>query len=246
MLGTVDAGYYGTADELKRELVRGFRVMGLNGLGLGLLAHLTARMPGANTYWTYQIGQSVEEVRLCDLRECTFDAKPVDGKSPINPSIACHGNVYRARPDVMCILHHHSQASIAMGAIGANLQPFDRNSGRWHDEIAIVEDFDAPEIHNQGGSMVEALGTGKALILKHHGVLVTGRNIRETVVSAAELDRAMQVQLTAMAAGQLHLMPQAEIDDCKRFLASDMFADGTWNWYLRTSERRGLLNGVDD
>ena len=238
--------YYDDVDALKRELVMGFRAMALNDLGLGLLAHLTARMPGADTYWTYQIGQSVEEVRLSDLRECTFDAKPVDGVSPINPSILCHGDVYRARSDVMCILHHHSKPSIAMGAIGANLKPYDRNSGRWDGEINIVEDFDAPEIHNQGGSMVEAMGAGKALILKHHGVLVTGRNVRETVVAAAELDRAMEVQLMAMSAGDLHLMPQEEIDDCKKFLASDMFADGTWNWYMRVAERKGLLQGVDD
>ena len=239
-------GYYASVEELKQELVYGFRAMALNDLGLGLLAHLTARMPGADTYWTYQIGQSVEEVRLSDLREVTFDARPVDGVSPINPSILCHGDVYRARPDVTCILHHHSKASIAMGAIGANLEPYDRNSGRWHEEIAIVEDFDAPEIANQGTSMVEALGTGKALILKHHGVLVTGRNIRDAVVAAAELDRAMEVQLMAMAAGKLHHMPQAEIDDCKRFLASDLFADGTWNWYMRVMQREGRLEGAGD
>lgn len=236
--------YYATIDELKAELAHGFRAMALNKMGLGLLAHLTARMPGGDTYWTYQIGQSVEEVRVSDLRECTFDAKPCDGVSRINPSIACHGDVYLARPDVTCILHHHSVESIAMGAIGANLEPFDRNSGRWHGEIAIVEDFDAPEIHNQGASMVDALGRGKALILKHHGVLVTGRNVRDAVVAAAELDRCMDAQLRAMAAGKLHLMPQAEIDDCKKFLASDMFADGTWDWYMRVMKRTGLVDGV--
>ena len=133
-----------------------------------------------------------------------------------------------------------------MGAIGANLEPYDRNSGRWHDEINIVEDFDAPEIHNQGGSMVEAMGDGKALVLKHHGVLVTGRNVRETVVAAAELDRAMDVQLMAMAAGKLQLMPPEEIADCKKLLASDMFADGTWNWYMRVAEKQGLLEAIED
>ena len=48
----------------------------------------------------------------------------------------------------------------------------------------------------------------------------------------------------AMAAGELHLMPQEEIDDCKKFLASDLFADGTWNWFLRSMERSGLSDGA--
>ena len=38
--------YYDTVDDLKIELVKDFRAMALNDLGLGLLAHLTARMPG--------------------------------------------------------------------------------------------------------------------------------------------------------------------------------------------------------
>ena len=123
-------GHHDATAALKSELALGYRAMAFNGLGLGLLAHLTARLPGADTYWTYQIGQSVEEVRVSDLAECTMDARPVIEGKRINPSILCHGDVYRARPDVTCILHHHSKASIAMGAIGANLRPFDRNSGR--------------------------------------------------------------------------------------------------------------------
>jgi len=231
-------------DALRLELAQGYRVMGQAGLGLGLLAHLTARLPGAETYWSYQLGQSVEEVEVADLREVTFDARPVDGVSRINPSLLIHGDVYRARPDVLCILHHHGEDSIAMGAIGAELAPYDRNSGRWHGEIGMVEDFEAPEIANQGGSIVAAMGGRKAMILKHHGVLVTGRSVRDAVVSAIELERCFRVQLKAMAAGALHLMPQAEIDDCKKALASDMFVDGTWSYYLRVLDRAGRSVGA--
>lgn len=228
-------------DRLQRELALGYRVLGDHGLGLGLLAHLTARLPGADTFWTYQLGMSVEEVRIADLAEARFDATPLDASHRINPSIAIHGSVYAARPDVLCIVHHHGDNAVALGAIGSNLMPFDRNAGRWHGEIAIADDFDAPEIKHQGPSLVAVLGaTRKALLLKHHGVLVTGRSIRDAIVSTIELERSCGVQLKAMAAGQLHLLPQPEIDDCKRFLASDAFADGTWDYCLRRLARRGL------
>jgi L-fuculose-phosphate aldolase len=231
--------------ELKRELACGYRILGQAGLGLGLLAHLSARLPGATTFWHYQLGQSVEEVRVADLREVGFDAKPLDGRSRINPSIRVHGDVYAVRPDVRCIVHHHGDNSVAMGAIGANLDPFDRNAGRWHDEINIAEDYESPEIANQGQSVVSALGARKALILKHHGVLVTGRSIRDAVVSTIELERSFGVQLKAMAAGRLQRMPQPEIDDCKKFLASDDFVDGTWNYLRRVLSRAGLDRDID-
>lgn len=227
-------------DTLRRELALGFRVLGHNGLGHGILAHLTARLPGASTFWTYQLGQSVEEVRVSDLRECDFDAHPLDGVSPVNPTMRAHGAVYRARPDVLCVLHHHGDACVALGAIGANLEPFDRNSGRWHGEIAIVEDFeDVPDIADQGRAYAAGLGRGKALLLKHHGVLVTGASVRDAVVSALELERSCRVQLLAMAAGSLHHIGPGEIAECKKFLASERAVELNWAYQLRRLARHG-------
>lgn len=227
--------------ELKRDLALGYRILGDNGLGFGLLAHLTARLPGADTFWTYQLGMSVEEVRVADLAEARFDATPVEPGCRINPTMAIHGDIYRARPDVLCIAHHHGDNGVALGAIGATLLPFDRNAGRWHGEIDMVADFEAPAIKNQGASLVQVLGPDKkALLLKHHGVLVTGRNIHDAVVATVELERSCGVQLKAMSAGQLHMMPAAEIEDCKQFLASDVFAEGTWAYYRRRLARKGL------
>lgn len=232
-------------DQLKLDLALGYRILAQAGLGTGLLAHLTARLPGAETFWTYQFGQSAEEVRVADLREADFLAQALDGTSRVNPTLRLHGDLYRARPDVTCIVHHHGDNCIAMGAIGANLEPFDRNAGRWHGEVDIIEDYDSVyDISQQGIVVAEALGTRKALLLKHHGVLVTGPDIRDAIVATIELERSFGVQLKAMAAGRLHLMPPGEIAESKRFLASRAFADGTWSWLRRSLARAGLDHGV--
>lgn len=224
--------------ELKHELAAGYRMLGREGLGRGLLAHLTARLPGAGTFWTYQFGQSVEEVRARDLCEADFDAVPIDQRKKINPTLRIHGLVYAARPDVLCIAHHHGDNGVAMGAIGALLRPFDRNAARWHGELDIIEDYDkAYRIASQGRAIVAKLGKKKALLLKHHGVLVSGRSVRDTVISTIELERSLGVQLKAMAAGRIALMPEKEIADAKGFLASDAYIDGTWNYLRRVLAR---------
>lgn len=231
---------------LKQDLAIGYRLLGQAGLGKGILAHLTARLPGSQTFWTYQLGQSVEEVRISDLREADFNAQALDGTSRINPSIRAHGAVYRARPDILCISHNHGDNAVAMGAIGANLVPFDRNAARWAGEIAIVEDFeDVPDIADQGQAYARSLGTGKALILKHHGVLVTGTSVADAVVSSIELDRSFGVQLKAMAAGNLHLMGPGEITECKKFLGSQTYVDLNWAYLNRVLERSGGRDGLE-
>ena len=158
---------------LRRELAYGYRILGQAGLGRGLLAHLTARLPGSDTFWSYQFGQSVEEVRISDLREVNADIEVVSGDGMVNPTLKIHALAYAARPDINCIAHHHGDNSVAMGAIGANLQPFDRNSARWQGLVDIIEDYDnTHRIAEQGNAILDVLGGDKrALILKHHGRL---------------------------------------------------------------------------
>jgi len=233
-------------EALKRELVSGFRLMGQARLGLGILAHLTARLPGTNTFWTYQLGQSVEEVRVQDLCECDFEVTPLDGKSSPNPSIRAHGIIYEARPDVNCIVHHHGSNCVALAAIGANLVPYDRNAARWYGDIAALDDFDdVHKIDDQGPLMVEAFGQGNALLVKHHGIFVGAKNIREAIVRTIDLEYAMEVQLKAMAAGKLELLEDGGIRDAKIFLNSDKYYNGTWDYLCRVLARSGGDRDMD-
>jgi len=229
-----------------RDLALAYRILGSFTIGSGLLAHLTMRGPGGSTFWTYQLGQSVEEVRTADLVEVGFDLKLVSGSGRINPSLAIHAQIYTARPDICSIVHHHSANGVALGAIGASVIPFDQHAARWHEEIALAEVYESPLLHSQSASIAEALGNMKALLLKHHGVLVTGSCLADAVVSTIELDNVCGAQLKAMAAGELHTMPAAELADVKQVMASKIYYEGLWAYYLRRLSRLGLDRGVDD
>jgi L-fuculose-phosphate aldolase len=229
-----------------RELALAYRILGSYNLGVGLLSHLTLRGAGGSTFWTYQLGQSVEEVRTADLIEIGFDLKPVKGRGRINPSLAAHVQIYAARPDVCSIVHHHGANAVALGAIGSSVIPFDQHAARWHDEIALAEVYESPLVHGQSALIAEALGSKKALLLKHHGVLITGSCLEDAIVSTIELDNVCGAQLKAMAAGELHRMPAAELADIKQVMSSKIYYDGVWAYYLRRLSRLGLDRGVDD
>ena len=231
---------------LQRELALGYRILAAQGIGLGLLAHLTVREPGARTFWTYQLGQSMEEVRLIDLVELDFDLKVVSGSGFVNPNLAFHSEIYAARADVLSIVHHHGGNAVALGAIGRSVEPFDRNAGRWHNEIALAQMYESPVLRHQGASILASLGKLKALLLKHHGVLVTGECLADAVVSTIELEQVCGVQLKAMAAGELNLMPDAEIEDTKRALGSKQYYNGSWAYYKRALTRAGLDHDIEE
>ena len=229
-----------------RELALGYRILGSFNLGVGLLSHLTMRGNGGSTFWTYQLGQSVEEVRTADLVEIGFDLKPIAGRGRVNPSLAIHAQIYAARPDVCSIVHHHGTNAVALGAIGSSVIPFDQHAARWHEEVALAEVYESPLLHGQSASIAAALGSRKALLLKHHGVLVTGSCLEDAIVSTIELENVCSAQLKAMAAGELHTMPAAELADVKQVMGSKIYYQGVWAYYIRRLSRLGLDRGVDD
>jgi len=201
---------------------------------------------GGSTFWTYQLGQSVEEVRTADLVEVGFDLKLVSGDGRVNPNLKIHGEIYAARPDVHSIAHHHGSNGVALGAIGATVIPFDQHAARWHDEVVLAEVYESPLLHGVSATIAEALGSKKALLLKHHGVLVTGSCLADTVVSTIELDNVCGAQLKAMAAGEPQSMPAAELSDVKQVMGSKIYYEAAWAYYLRRLARLGLDQGVDD
>ncbi|WP_033294510.1 class II aldolase/adducin family protein [Amycolatopsis jejuensis] len=229
-----------------RDLALACRALGSFEIGTGLLAHLTLRGTGGSTFWTYQLGQSLEEVRTADLVEVDFDLHPVSGEGRVNPNLRIHGEIYAERPDVQSIVHHHGANGVVLGALGSTVVPFDQHSARWYEEVALAEVYESPLLNTASASIAKALGSKKALLLKHHGVLVTGSCLADAVVSTVELDKVCGAQLKAMAAGTPDHMPAAEVADVQQIMSSAVYYEATWAYYLRRLTRLGLDEGVDD
>src|SRR5262249_40602706 len=52
-----------------------------------------------------------------------------------------------------------------------------------------------------GAGVARALGRGRAVLLKNHGVVVAGASIEEVVISTIMLENAAQIQMVTEAAG---------------------------------------------
>jgi L-fuculose-phosphate aldolase len=217
--------------ELKRNLVYGYRILARYGIGVGLLGHLTARLPGANTFWSYQWGDSFEKVTESGLRECDFDCNVITGDGEVNDSLKIEGILYAARPDILCISHHHSDNCLALGSIGEVLQPFERSACRAYDDMALLEDFDnAHRDPVAAKAFVAALGTKNSVMMQHHGVMICGTSIQDVVVRTKEIEISAGVQLKAMAAGKLKLMNHEEAVRARDFKRLPKSYMGVWDY----------------
>jgi len=144
---------------------------------------------------------------------------------PIYAGIVIHGAIYYARPDVQCVIHTHTEADIAVGALEDGLLPLSQWAMRFYNRLGyhvyegVSLDMDERE------RLQRSIGNHPVLVLRNHGLLATGRNVAEAFSSTYHFERSAEAQLkiqAATASGQKIVVPDP--DTCERQAAQ--FSDG--------------------
>jgi L-fuculose-phosphate aldolase len=204
---------------LRHDLLYAYHILDADGQASGIAGHLTARLPGADRFWSHCWGIGFDEVRAEGLIEADFDLRTIRGEGRVNPTLHIHTRIYRARPDVGCIVHTHGKAGVALGCAGMVLETITQTGAIFHDDIALFDEFHGIVLDtDEGDAIAAALGPRRGLLLKNHGALVVGANVAEACIGMTVLEWAADVQLRAAAAGPLqHLDPAAALQS-KGFL----------------------------
>ncbi len=104
------------------------------------------------------------------------------------------------------VLHTHSRAGMAVSALKEGLLPISMNSTAFQGRIAY-HDYEGLSVHlDERARLIEDQGDCTAMILRNHGLLVTGRTVPEAFLRLYRLERSCQVQIDAASAGTLNLL----------------------------------------
>ena len=223
---------------LTSDLLHAYHILDADGQASGIAGHLTARLPGADRFWSHQWGVGFDEVRAEGLIEADFDLKTTRGEGRVNPTLHIHTRIYRARPDVNCIIHTHGKAGVALGCAGMNLEPITQTGAIFHDDIALFDEFHGIVLDtNEGDAIAAALGQRRGLLLKNHGALVVGGNVAEACIGMTVLEWAADVQLRAAAAGPLQRLDPGAAAQSKGFLLNPANLGLRWDFLKRKIAR---------
>ncbi len=220
---------------LQRDLVLAHHILDREGQALDIAGHITARMPGASTFWSNRFGLGFDEAMPDELHEVDLDLKVISGPGEISPALDVHAAVYRRRPDVNAIVHTHALNAMALSSIGATLEMIDQQASIFFEDITLFNEHHGVFLEGEGETdrVAAALGDNRAAILKNHGIVVVGDTVREATVAAQVLEAAAAVQVRGMSAGTLDPMPEAAARQSKKFLGSQWIFDGKFDYYAR-------------
>lgn len=203
------------------DLAACYRLVEHFGMADMMANHITSRVPDEpGAFLINAYGMMYEEVTASSLIKVDHSgavlSKPDFGDLGYGVNKAgyvIHSAVHEARPEVGCVIHTHSWASMAVSSLECGLLPLTQTAMRflkvgYHDYQGVVLNTDEQE------SLIADLGQGEALILRNHGALTVGRTVGEAFNWMHRLELACRAQIGAMSCNtKLQSVPQPVLED---------------------------------
>lgn len=188
------------------------RVLSDRGHDSGLTGQITARAEQPGAYYTQRLGLGFDEVTEDNLLVVDEDLNVLEGPESTamaNPANRFHSWIYRARPDVQCIVHTHAFHVAALSMLETPLVVSHMDTTALYDDVAVLPFWPGVPVGNEeGDTIAKALGDKKAILLAHHGQIIAGASIEEACSLGVLIERAAKLQLAAMAAGEIKPLPE--------------------------------------
>ncbi len=161
-------------------------------------------------------------VAASDIREFTLDSAPLPDRGERHYSERfIHGEIYKARPDVMSVIHSHALPLIPFGVTTAPLRPMYHMSA--HVGLGVPV-FEIRRFQNDGQMLIRSPQLGRALagtladkpmvLMRGHGATIVAPSLSLAVYRAIYSAHNARLQMEAMRLGEVNYLSDAEVAYC--------------------------------
>jgi ribulose-5-phosphate 4-epimerase/fuculose-1-phosphate aldolase len=177
----------------------------------------------------------------------TYDLEGREVRDDTRPSYIerfIHSEIYRARPDVMAVVHSHSPAVIPFSVVkSATIRPVYHLAGFLGESTPVYEiredAGDSTDLlirdSRLGAALSRCLKQHVAVLLRGHGSTVVGENLRQAVFRAVYLEMNARIQADALQLGEVTYLTAEEA--AAAAITNDRQMDRAWDLWLREAER---------
>lgn len=224
---------------LRLELAACYRLFDALGWTEMIYNHITLRVPGPGPqYLINPFGLNYNEVTARNLVKVNLEGDTLDGsRYPVNRAgFIIHSAIHAARADAHCVIHTHTTAGVAVACKDEGLRVDNFYGAMLYGKIAYHEFEGITTDEAEQPRLVASLGDKSVLILRNHGLLVTGAHVPDALLTYWTLQRACEVQLAAASMGGANRAVRPQVYDA---IARQMLAMGAVEG--AGNQRRGQL-----
>jgi ribulose-5-phosphate 4-epimerase/fuculose-1-phosphate aldolase len=202
--------------------------------------HISVRHPHQPNGFFIARSMAPALVEVADIVEVDLDGNVHDAqgrRTYVERFI--HSAIYKARPDVMSVIHSHSPAVIPFGVTGARLRPICHMSGFLG---AVTPVFDIRHsagestdllISSQalGEALATTLGKANVALMRGHGSVTVGTSIKQAVYRGVYTESNARLQSEAMRFGEITFLTDGEAQATSAM--NDQHLDRPWEMWKR-------------
>jgi HCOMODA/2-hydroxy-3-carboxy-muconic semialdehyde decarboxylase len=236
------------AAEVLADLAAASRILAAQGVVDGF-GHVSMRHPAAPDRYLMARSVAPALVTPVDIIEYDLDSNPCNAGSRTSfLERFIHGEIYKARPDVMSVVHSHSPSVIPFGLVPVPMRAMFHNAafiGAGVPTFDIREMFGATDMlvsdGAKGVALAKALGGKDIALMRAHGSVACGPTLQTAVFRAVytEVNARIQHWTTALANGA----PTAALNDEEARLADVINRTaGMRAWDLWRAQVRAQVN----
>lgn len=192
---------------------------------LDAFGHVSLRHPTDPEKFFLSRSLAPQSVTETDVLEYDLTGEPViPTDAALYSERVIHSAIYRMRPDVKAICHHHAlsmmpfcladiklRVTTQLGATIGRLVPiWDQREEFGATNHLVTRDA-------EGVSLAKCLGSNNLVLMKRHGVTVVGRSLRELVFRSIYSCRDAEIQLRSLVYGEIDAFTPEEIALAEKF-----------------------------
>ena len=233
--------------EVLRDLVLANRILAREDV-IDDFGHVSVRSPLDPERYFLSRSRSPELVTKDDLMEFNLNGDPIaQNGRPMYRERNIHGAVYKARPDVNAVTHHHARSVIYFSYGKVAMRPafhmaaiLGHHVPTWDSQTEFGDTNMLVETMPQAESMTRALGNERCVLIRGHGATCAGTSLQEVTFLSIYLKQNADLLLSMLPLGEPTYLTPGEIDQAGRMLLSDVAANRTWEYRVARAGFAGI------
>ena len=149
-----------------------------------------------------------------DILVVDFDGNIIEGERKASVDTEALLYIYKNMPQVNAVIHTHQPYATGLGLVMDELPCNLSTMANATEGPVAVAEYGDPGSLSMGVEAVKAIGDRLAVVLKHHGVIAVGRDLRQALFSCVYLEEAAKTVSVALSTGMpMATMTQEQIDE---------------------------------
>ena len=218
---------------LAKQLSLSCRILADAGHDNLTMGHVTVRKPGGDCMHMNAHDLGLGEIEPANVLLIDLNGNMLEGTGRKHSEYPIHSEIYKTCPAINCVVHTHPYYSIIVGATDGRIKAISHEGSIFAGIPLFKKTSLLIRSPDSGRAVADCLQGHRAMLMQNHGIVAVGESIEEATVYAVLLEKAAQMQVSAVMMGPVHESSTDEAAGKQGQVFYPRNIKGFWNFLVR-------------